>query len=70
MIRGVTRVSCGIPSCITREEVTKKEDLMRTRGTVKAAILTGDSACQDLVIASFYNTKPVYIQSNACTSIQ
>ena len=70
LIHGVTRASRGIPPCITQEAVTKKEDLLRTRGTMKAAVLTGDSDCPGLVATSLYDSKPVYLLSNACTSVQ
>ncbi len=52
MIHGVTRSSHGIPPCITQEALTKKEDLLRAQGTLKAALLIGDSACPGLVTAS------------------
>ena len=69
MIHGVTRSGRGIPPCITQEALTRKEDLLRTRGTLKAAAITGDSACPGLVAASLYDSKPVYFLSNACTSV-
>ena len=69
LIHGVTRASRGIPPCITQEAVTKKEDLLRTRCTMEAAVLTGDSDCPGLVATSLYDSKPVYLLSNACTSV-
>ena len=69
MIHGVTRPSRGIPSCITQEAVTKKEDLLSTRGTMKASIFVGDSSVPSLVAASLYDTKPVYLISNACNKV-
>ena len=39
MIHGVCRVSRGIPNCIHQVAVTKKEELLRNRGMVKASVL-------------------------------
>jgi len=39
------------------------------RGTVKAAVLKGDSRSSDLVMASCYNQKPFYMISHSCKSI-
>ena len=69
MIHGVCRQSRGIPNCILQDAVTKKDDLLRTRGTVKASVLQGDPSCPSLVALSFYDTKPVYFVSNACKNI-
>ena len=69
-IHGVTRMGRGIPPCIMQKEVTKKENLLSTRGTVKAAQLIGDSTCKGLVAVSFYDSKPVYLISNACDKVQ
>ena len=55
---------------IKQEPLTRKEDLLRTRGTVKACVLTGDSSCPGLVAASFYDSKPVYFVSNACEKVE
>ena len=70
MIHGVCRQDRGIPQCIKQEPLTKKEDLLRTRGTVKACLLTGDSSCPGLVAESFYDSKPVYFVSNACEKVE
>ena len=70
MIHGVTRASRGIPPYIAQEAVTKKEDLLHTRGTMKTAVLTGDSNCPGLVSTSLYDSKLVYLLSNVCTSVQ
>ena len=59
MIHGVCRKSRGIPKCITQQEVTRKEDLLQCKNTVKAAVLENDSKCKDLVALSFYDSKPV-----------
>ena len=42
MIHGVCRVSRGIPNCIHQVAFTKKEELLRNRGMVKASVLKGD----------------------------
>lgn len=71
MTHGVVRVSGrGVPSCVLQKEVSKKEDQERVRNTVHAAVVKGDSVCSDLVCISVYDTKPVYILSNACTEIK
>ena len=70
MVHGVTRQSGrGIPSIVKQDEVTRKGDLEKVRHTVKAAVLRGDEVCKDLVSISLYDTKPVYILSNACETI-
>ena len=70
MIHGVCRQSRGIPKCIHQEVVTHKDDLLRAKGTVRAARLVGDSSCNGLVALSFYDSKPVYFISNACENIK
>ena len=71
MAHGVTQPSLrGIPSCIKQNEVTRKKELENVRHTVKAAKLTGDSICSDLVVISLYDTKPVYFLSNVCKEIK
>ena len=71
MIYGVTRKSGrGIPKCILQEEVSTKEDLAKTRGTVKVAKLVGDDCIQGLVAVSLYDTKPVYIMTNAIEEVK
>ena len=66
MIYGVCRVSLGIPNCIHQVAVTKKEELLKNRGVVKASVIRGDSKCDGLVAVTFYDSKPVYFISNAC----
>ncbi len=39
------------------------------RGTVKAAVLKGDSRSSNLVVASCYDQKPFYMISHSCESI-
>ena len=49
---------------------TRKEDILKSKGTVKASILVGDMRCKNLVAASFYDNKPVYFISNICEEIK
>ena len=70
MTHGVCRPSQGIPSCIIQEAATRKLDLLRQQGTLKAAVLTGDPECKGLVAASLYDTKPVYLISSACKKVE
>ena len=70
LIYRVTRASRGTSPFITQEAVTKEEDLLHTQGTMKVATHTGDSDCPGLVATSFYDSKPVYLLSNVCTSVQ
>jgi hypothetical protein len=39
------------------------------RGTVKAAVLKGDSRSSNMVVASCYNQKPFYMISHSCESV-
>ena len=70
MIYGVCRPSRGIPNYILQTTVTKKKELLKNRGIVKASILVGDSICKGLVILYFYDSKPVYFISNAYENIK
>ena len=70
MIHGVCRPSRGIPQCIVQEKVTRKDDLLRSKGTVKAAVLENDTKCKGLVALSFYDSKPVYFITKACERIE
>ena len=69
MIHDVCRQNRGIPKSIMQEKVTTKQDVLKNKGTVKAAILVGDSKCTDLVTLSFYDSKPIYFITNACDKI-
>ena len=71
MVHGVIRESGrGVPKCILQEKKTKKDEIEAVRGTVKAALLSNDSKCPGMVMLSFYDSKPVYILSNACEGIK
>jgi len=64
LIAGVTRKGGrGIPACVMQQEETnrKRKRQLDVRGTVKAAVLDGDSGCLDLVAVSIYDTKPVHV---------
>ena len=54
MLNGVFRPSRGIPKCIVQDTVTKKQDVLSSKGTVKCAILVRYPNCKDLVAMSFY----------------
>ena len=70
-IHGVTRPSNrGVPEAVKQKEVTSKVDLAKVRNTVKVAILKGDSVCQNLICVSLYDSKPVYLLTNACTEVK
>ena len=45
-------------------------EILRHIGTIKATVLTEDSKCKDLVVVSLYDTKSVYLLSNAWKKIQ
>ena len=49
---------------------SQKKELLRHRGNLKATVLIGDPKCKDLVVVSMYETKPVYLLSNAWEKIQ
>ena len=49
---------------------SRKKELLRHRGTLKAAVLTGYPKCKDLVVVSLYDTNPLYLLLNACEKIQ
>ena len=64
------RWSRGIPACVLQEEGKNRKDQLKVRGTVKAAILVGDSGCQNLIASSVYDTKPVNYLSMISDSIK
>ena len=70
MTHGVCLHNRGIPTFIVQDAATKKVELLRHRGTLKADVITGDPNCKDLVVVSLYDTNPVYVISNACENIQ
>ena len=70
MIHRVFLPSRSISKCITEDTLTKKYKLLRIRGAVKASVLVVESSCNSLVAALFYDSKPVYVVSNSCNTIQ
>jgi hypothetical protein len=56
LLEGVARKGRGIPQIVEQEEV-KRSIEATTRGTVKAAVLEGDSDCPNLVAVSVYDTQ-------------
>lgn len=71
LIHGVTRKGKrGIPSEVVQEEEKNWVKQLVARGTIKAAVLMGDSECPDLVASSVYDTKPVHFLSMACTELK
>ena len=71
MIHGVARQKGrGVPKCVEQEVVASKNLLHKVRGTVKVAVLEGDEDCKNLVACSIYDTKPVYLISNACEEVK
>ena len=71
LCQGVTRKGMrGIPASVIQQEVTRKKDQIKARGTVKAAVLEGDPDCPNLVASSIYDTKPVHYLSMVCTTLE
>ena len=60
----------GVPDCVLQDEKQTKVEQVKGRGTVKAAKLTGDPGCPNLIAVSLYNTKPVHFFSAALDSIK
>ena len=53
-----------------QEEAKTKDELARVRGTVKVAKLVGDEHIQGLLAVSVYDTKPVYVLTNAISQVK
>eukprot|EP00957_Ditylum_brightwellii_P205410 15343762-Ditylum_brightwellii.AAC.1 len=53
----------GLPDAVKQEEVTAKKGQAQVRGTTKAAILEGYPDCQNIVVSSVYDIKPVHFIS-------
>ena len=58
----------GCPPSVLQEDKTGKA-AEAARGTVKAAVLKGDSMSSDLVVASCYDQKPFYMISSKCEEV-
>ena len=71
LLHGVPRKGGrGFPTEIIQKEKTRPTEQMAVRGTLKAAVLKGDSDCPDLVPCSVYDAKPVNFLSMCTDSIQ
>ena len=69
LIHGVLRQSGrgSTPNVVQEDKMGRAADA--AWGTVKAAVLKGDSRSSDLVIASCYDQKPFYMISHSCESV-
>ena len=71
LCQGVTRKGmCGIPPSVLQFEQKSGKDQIKVRGTVKDALLEGDSACPNLVACSIYDTNPVHYLSMVCDTLK
>jgi hypothetical protein len=71
LCHGVMRKSGrGLPNCVIQEEVKNKKEQEKIRGTTKAAVLTDDPECPQMVAFSVYDTKPVHFLSMSCTGLK
>jgi hypothetical protein len=69
LIHGVLRKSGrGCPPCVMQEEKLGKH-ADAARGTVKGAVLKEDSMSSNLVVASCYDQKPIYMISSKCKKV-
>ena len=69
-VQGVARKGGrGIPPQVLQDEVKSLKGQREVRGTVRAAVLQGDTGCPNLVVLSIYDTKLVHFLSMACTSL-
>ena len=67
-IHCVTRQSVrGIPKCIDQTAHTRKDDIMRHRGTLKVEKLVSEPTMKYLVAISLYGVKPFYFMTNDWT---
>ena len=53
-----------------QKELTRKADLEKARGTLKAAQLVGDPKIEGLVSLSLYDSKPFYMMTMACEKVE
>ena len=71
LLYGIARKSGRrLPVSVVQEEKATKSKQKKVRGTVKAAKLTGDPDCPNLLAVSVYDTKPVHFLSAAAESIK
>ena len=68
-VNGVIRkIQCGVPPCVFQEEKSGKA-VEAARGTVKAAVLRGDSRSDNLIVASCFDQKPFYMITHSANKI-
>ena len=61
---GVTRMGMqGTSKHVVQQEVKNRKEQISVRGTVKAAVLEGDTKFPNLVASSVYDAKPVHYLS-------
>lgn len=71
MVHGVVReTGKGVPFCVKQDVVTRKEDIVRQRWTLKVAGLEGDCQIPRLICTSLYDSKPFYMMTNACEELK
>ena len=71
MLHGVIRSNGrGVPKCVHQDQLVKKDEIEKVRGTIKVAKLKNDKHCNGMVMASFYDNKPVYVITNAAEVIE
>ncbi len=69
LVHGVLRkTGRGAPPMVYQEDKTGRA-AEAARGTVKGAVLKGDSLLSDLVVASCYDQKPFYMISHNCKRV-
>ena len=61
---------CGIPPSVLQVEQKSRKYQIKVRGTFKAALLAGYTACPNLVACSIYDTKPVHYLSMVCDTLK
>ena len=71
MIHGVIRpVKRGVPEIVRQVDMSTKEDKAEARNNLKVSKLVGTEPGVNIVIASIYDSKPVYILSNCCEEVK
>jgi hypothetical protein len=71
MINGVVRLDKrGVPDIVKQIEVSNKDELAKVRNTLKVATLKQADVGLNLVVASVYDQKPVYLMSSCCTEVK
>ena len=66
MLHGVIKSNGrGVLKCIHQDALVKKEEIKKVQGTLKVATLKNDEYCNGMVMASYYDKKPIYVITNA-----